>query len=138
MASLLVLTACGLPDSGGGKCESDADCSEGVCSQTYYCFEPSDLRSAEIDWTVNGQPPNATSCAPLHLALGFQGDGIDPIVFEPVPCEEGKFSIAKLPRLYTDAYMLGADGAPDGHLADTDGAQTSINVTYSPSSAMPN
>ncbi len=97
---LIALVGCG---GGATICSTDGDCSGQVCARDEQCYPASQIRSVVINWTVSGAAPTATSCASIaNLVLQFDTNDLSTsFEFEPVPCIEGKFTLDKLPTIYT-------------------------------------
>jgi hypothetical protein len=117
---------------GGGEpsswCEADTDCvgSGQVCARDGECLDSSGVRTIHVNWTVSGQPASAAACvnAPDLMLTFFDGAVGDPDGYEfgfaPVPCPEGKFTIDKMPLVYTGIDLVrngdetgGSDGVFD-------------------------
>ncbi len=98
-AWLIAFVGCGGPS----PCTTDGDCSGEVCARDEQCYPASQIRSVVITWTVSGAAPTAASCAAIpNLVLEFDSsDLVSGFEFEPVPCIEGKFTLDKLPTIYT-------------------------------------
>jgi hypothetical protein len=99
------------PGVPGRGCERDAVCGGGLlCARNGGCYPASDIRAVRVDWTVRGLPASATSCEPswtLEIQFRSSSSGDRELVYAPVPCELGRFSIDKLPRAY-DSVTLGS------------------------------
>ena len=100
-------------------CHQDSECGGTlVCARDGGCLSPSQVRIIHVSWTLDGQPASTDSCktAPaLELAFfdAYQGGQFG---FAPVPCQEGKFTVDKMPIVYTNVemgpeYNYGAGGA---------------------------
>ena len=80
-------------------------------------------------WTVDGAPANGSDCAPFSsLLLDF----IDPLAeddfgYEPVACDEGKFSVDKMPMRFVEATLGETDSNTPG---DTESIDGSGNVSF--------
>lgn len=91
-------------------CSSDAECGTGnVCARDGECLASSQVQIIHVSWTINGQPASTTSCASNpNLDITFFGnsaDGSDQFGFAPVPCMEGKFTVDKMPKRYTQVSL---------------------------------
>jgi hypothetical protein len=107
-------------------CMFDTDCGAGnVCARDGGCYAASQVKSASVSWTLQGQPASQTTCASsTDLQLDFiDGAGRPGFGFAPVPCMEGRFSIDKLPSFYVGA-QIGTTAAP-GAVAGTFDSKTS-------------
>jgi hypothetical protein len=89
----------------GFGCHDDSQCPAGeVCARTSACFKTSDVQAVHVDWTVHGMAADQATCSTIEdLEIQFSGSGPIPphLGFAPVPCVEGKFSIDKLPLMFT-------------------------------------
>jgi hypothetical protein len=111
----LVLVAClgGCSLTGNGsECSTDSQCGDDVCARSGECLARASVRGVTVNWTVSGITADALTCAPHpDLYLQFNGpDYGDVLRFAPVPCNEGKFFIDKLPRRFLQV-ELGAEGS---------------------------
>jgi hypothetical protein len=91
---------------GGAGCRVDADCGSGeVCARVGGCWVADQVRYVFVTWTVNGGPASAAACDQHEsLELDFQGSATDAqphLGFAPVPCAEGKFTVDKMPTVFT-------------------------------------
>lgn len=112
----VVLAGCGedfgtgwLPP-GAQRCESNAGCAPDVCARDGQCWGESEVRSVHVTWTVNGQPASAATCAANpDLVIQLDHKPAEPgtqLVFSPVPCMQGKFTVDVLPKAFR-AVQLG-------------------------------
>jgi hypothetical protein len=114
------------PDDGGGYsgggptgygCHQDSDCgptfpgdagSNGlVCARDGECLASTAVRIIHVTWTLEGQAASTATCAtapPLELAFADPAGGSQ-FGFAPVPCMEGKFTVDKMPIIYTSVSM---------------------------------
>lgn len=113
---------------GGGEpsswCEADSDCASAgsgqVCARDGECLDPSEVHTIHVNWTVSEQPASATTCgnAPDLMLTFYDGDVGDPDGYEfgfaPVPCVEGKFTIDKMPLVYTSVDLVRNDDGTGG------------------------
>ena len=151
VAALLLVAACApayssgddyyggyTPDPGrapsGNLCESDAACGTGnVCARDGACVAAEDVVVAHVAWTLSGAPANAQTCANLlDLDIQFVDQADDYwFGFSPVPCVEGKFTIDKLPKWYTQVGLgpIGDRTGASGFLDGTTGV-VSIDLPY--------
>jgi hypothetical protein len=115
---VLLLASCNVSPSGtdpigdfSGDCSSDAVCRGGeVCARSGGCYPPSQIRSIQVTWTLDGQAASAETCgASQDLEIDFHGSDGGSLGFAPVPCVAGKFSIDKLPVSFTSV-RLGTRG----------------------------
>jgi len=98
----------GGPISSG--CSSDTSCGTGnVCARDGECLAAADVRIIHVGWTVNGQPAGTSTCSSFpNLDITFTGnsaDGYDQFGFAPVPCVEGKFTVDKMPKSFTQVAL---------------------------------
>jgi hypothetical protein len=81
----------------GGACPTTE-----VCARDGECLPPSEVRQVHLEWTVQGAPADATTCASHpDLFVEFIDDFQDRFGFAPVPCIEGRFNVDKLPTRFT-------------------------------------
>lgn len=96
-----------------GECSQDSDCPSGdVCTRDEECLLPSEVRAIHVTWTIGGQPAGADTCAnapALALDLGFEADGYSAFGFAPVACDEGEFTIDKLPTTFDYVWLSEED-----------------------------
>lgn len=109
---VLLLASCNLSPSGSGDdvsgdCTNDAACRNGqVCARSGGCYPPSQIRSIQVTWTLDGQPASSETCgASPDLEIDFHGSDGGSLGFAPVPCVAGKFSIDKLPVSFTSVRL---------------------------------
>ena len=132
-------------DDGGGwtttpggtdyECMADADCNSAqlICSSTFQCMQPSQVRAIHVNWTLDEQPASPTTCggAPT-LQLSFTDiNGTTGWGYAPVPCAEGKFTIIKMPLTFVGA-LMGAENGEGSYFTgtfDTTG-NTTIDLQY--------
>ncbi|HEU4734551.1 MAG TPA: hypothetical protein VFT22_41960 [Kofleriaceae bacterium] len=109
LAFMVSLAGClGRLDNTGAECRADGDCVDGdLCTRNNVCVEASRVRAVQVNWTVNGQPASRTACAAsadlenLQVDLDAPDTEINPhLAFSPVPCEEGRFNVDKLPTSF--------------------------------------
>ena len=102
LLACLVLACAGCPQSGGGDCDYNEECSPDVCARDHVCTDPSDVREVTVSWTVRGGQANAQSCAPQpDMTVTFVGDEFgDELGFTPVPCANGQFFVDRLPKRF--------------------------------------
>ena len=128
LAALALLAAgAGCPaDSTPSMCETDSQCGSDVCARDGECLPASQVRSAKLTWTIRGMTADATTCASspsfyINFDSSMTGEAFG---FAPVPCQEGQFSIDKLPLRF-DEVEIGVDARtlqilpirPDGTVA---------------------
>lgn len=103
---VLLLAAC--PSSSSQKqCTTDADCGTEVCARDGECLPSSEVRLVKLSWTIRGSAASPTTCA-QSPSFYVQFDSIDvndSFGYEPVPCDQGQFTVDKLPRRYVQAEM---------------------------------
>ena len=97
------------PDTSG--CHADGDCGAGqVCARDFTCESPADVATIHVNWTLKGDPASAQRCAATpSFDLRFDSSG-DYFGFSPVPCDQGRFTIDKLPRWYTQVEISLGEG----------------------------
>jgi hypothetical protein len=101
-------------------CASDADCGSEVCARDDQCYPATSIRVAHALWTIRGEPAGVASCAGQpDLYIQFLGSNGGEFGFAPVPCTTGKFTVDKLPTIYTQV-ELGADDTDVGTTAVID------------------
>jgi hypothetical protein len=105
------------PNSYG--CHQDSDCGGTlVCARDGECMSAAQVRIIHVTWTLGGQLASADTCKtapPLELAF-TDITGASQFGFAPVPCMEGKFTVDKMPIVFTGVQMgpeydYGAGGA---------------------------
>jgi hypothetical protein len=97
----------------GAPCKMTTDCTgDQVCARDGECLEPTATHSVLVHWTIGGQAPTTTSCAPLgELTLQFTqlvsgaGEG-----YAPLMCTEGQFFIDIWPLRYDQVAVENAPG----------------------------
>ena len=105
-------------------CEQDSDCgSSNVCARDGECLPQSEVRTIHVTWTLSGVAASTASCtnaASLDITF-YDNRQQDAFGFAPVPCDEGKFTVDKLPTSYGSVglerdgdYNGGAMGTFDG------------------------
>ncbi len=99
----------GVPFDPPSGCRTDDACPIGqVCARVGGCTPADQVRSVHVFWTLSGRAANRTTCASTpDLAIRFStaddaelGPG-----YAPVPCSQGKFTIDKLPMIYSQASL---------------------------------
>ncbi len=127
-AWLIALVGCG---GGAPTCSTDSDCSGQVCARDEQCYPAAQIRSVVINWTVSGAPPTASSCAAIpNLVLELDTSDLSTgFEFEPVPCIEGKFTLDKLPTIYTEV-DLGVEG--DFSQSERIGSDNTVSFDLTP------
>jgi len=92
------------PQPGQNGCRKDADCGTGsglVCARDFACVNASDVYTAHISWTIHGALASAQTCASLPgLDLQFFTSDDYFFGYSPIACDQGKFTITKLPTWY--------------------------------------
>jgi hypothetical protein len=122
----------GFSGGGGGNvepgCHSDDDCGgDTVCARDGECLPAADVRHISVTWTIAGAAASDTTCADEpNLEISFtdeldvdDGDGFG---FAPVPCNEGKFSVDKMPTHLNAAELGNEDGDTDAASGSFDGS----------------
>ncbi len=108
------------PGNNGG-CHQDSDCGSGslICARDFSCVSKSETYTAHISWTIGAQPASKTTCAHLpDLDLQFRTTDNYFFGFSPIACDQGKFTIDKLPTWYVET-TIGPTGS-SGTLARID------------------
>lgn len=121
VASMLVsVAACGST----GPCQVDGDCGAGDrCARNMECLAEAEIRSVRTEWTIDGAPPTAASCA-RYPSLQIVYTGLyaeDSIGFTPVPCMIGLFTIDKLPTRFNYVELGPEFGVTAGAVIDGEG-----------------
>jgi hypothetical protein len=98
-----------------GACRSDSACGpDELCARTGTCLPVSEIRAVHVIWTVRGAAADVTTCSPApDFEIDFRAS--DPgswLGYAPVPCEQGKFTVDKLPTKFTTV-RLTHKGATD-------------------------
>lgn len=119
---------------GGIMCNVDTDCGSGqVCARTGECLAPSEVRTVHVTWTIGGAPANATTCASSpDLELDLPASDGSWWGWAPVPCNEGKFTVDKLPTWFTEA-DLQVQGDPSSAVSgtiDATSATAALDLSY--------
>ena|SRR5689334_17924162 len=102
-ALLGCLAGCSLTTgASSGECQRDSQCGDDVCAHSRECLARSAVRDIVVRWTINGAVADATSCAAHpNLYLQFESaDYGDTLRVTSVPCIDGVYPIAKLPKRY--------------------------------------
>jgi hypothetical protein len=104
--SLVVLAACAEPTPAVPApietCTADAECSAGVCARTGECLAMTEMRKAQVIWTMAGQPPTEQSCywfPTVTVQFLTQPEVNQGETWEsgPLACTLGRFTIDRLP-----------------------------------------
>lgn len=106
VAALVLLVAVGCVSSGdetNDTNDSASDCTPGDCNGRPDPNGPA--RTVHIVWTIGHEPASAVTCANSpHYAAELQTDPAGyratDMVLYPVPCAEGKLTIADVPARY--------------------------------------
>ena len=122
---------------GGGTglvCQGDSDCGGGqVCARTGECLLPTDVQTVHVTWTLQGQPASTATCASSsQLEIDFPSGNDGWWGWAPVPCDEGKFTVDKLPTWFTEA-DVSIDNDPGSTVTATIDAATgnaSLDLPY--------
>ena len=120
----IVLGGCPLGPAGSGECSVDRDCSGSeVCARDGVCASPSSVRDVRTTWTLRGMPASASTCAGRpDLYITFEGSPGESLGYSPVPCENGQFTVTKLPRSYNRVELGVHNGTSDFATIDSSGA----------------
>ena len=97
---------------GASGCHQDSDCTPDVCARDGECLGLAQVRHIQLTWTITGAAASDTTCTAhpdfeVQFSSDQTGDGIG---FAPVPCNEGKFTIDKMPDRFTNASIDDASG----------------------------
>ena len=113
MKAVALFALAGCPNKQPALCESDSQCGANVCARNGECLPASEVRAVRVTWTIQGMPASATTCASTpSLYIQFDGSTVqDSFGYAPVPCQEGVFSIDKLPSRFGQV-ELGVEGGP--------------------------
>jgi|KBSSwiStaDraftv2_1062776.scaffolds.fasta_scaffold200325_3 hypothetical protein len=85
-------------------CRSDSACAPGeLCARTGTCLPVSEIRAVHVIWTVRGAAADVAACSPApDFEIDFRSsDSASRLGYAPVPCEQGKFTVDKLPTKFT-------------------------------------
>lgn len=102
-AWVVVLLLAGCPSSSTHQeCMTDTDCGTEVCARDGECLPAGDIRLVKLSWTIRGSAASPTTCAAspdfyVQFDSPYAGDSFG---FEPVPCDQGQFTVDKLPKRY--------------------------------------
>jgi hypothetical protein len=107
---LVQVAGCGSSNT-GGMCQVDSDCGGEVCARTNECLPASQIRMVKVTWTIRGMAASAQTCAASpSFYIQFDGRSVqDTAAYAPVPCDQGQFSVDKLPRRF-DQVEMGVEG----------------------------
>jgi hypothetical protein len=110
LAATIALTA-GCGSSTPQTCTTDSQCGGNVCARDGECLPADQVRQVKLSWTIRGAPASATTCAasPDFYINFYDTDPRDTFGFEPVPCQQGQFTVDKLPTRF-DTAELGVTG----------------------------
>ena len=114
------------PENG---CKTDSDClNSNVCARDGECLPADEVTHVVATWTVAGSAASDASCAQepdLEIDFATADESGDGVGFAPVPCNEGKFNVDKMPSRFT-VVSLGnendSDTAPQSGTLDGSGA----------------
>jgi hypothetical protein len=98
----------GGPISFPGGCHGDdSRCAAGeVCARVGGCTPADQVRAIHINWTLSGEPANATTCdATRNLTLRISPPNSFGLGWAPVPCSQGKFTVDKISRSYSEVEL---------------------------------
>lgn len=115
-------------------CHYDSGCYPGeVCARNDTCLPSGLVRFAHVTWTVSGMAASPAICAAapdLRIFLN-KADTLGGLDYAPVPCEEGKFSIDKLPNDYLYVW-LGRESGQDPIAATIDAttSEATLDLPY--------
>jgi hypothetical protein len=85
-------------------CRLDSECAGQVCARDGACYPATSIRAVHASWTIAGQPATETTCTSHpHLTIHFTAAAVtgESFGYAPVPCENGRFTVDKLPTKYT-------------------------------------
>lgn len=99
-----LLAGCG-SSSTHPQCTTDADCGTEVCARDGECLPAAEIRLVKLTWTIRGSAASPTACAqsPDFYVQFDSIDVNDSFGYEPVPCDQGQFTVDKLPKRYVQA-----------------------------------
>jgi hypothetical protein len=108
-AAIALVAACG--PSAPETCTQDSQCGGNVCARDGECLPADQVWQVKLSWTIGGAPASPTTCAssPDFYIDFYDADPRDSFGFEPVPCQQGQFTVDKLPIRF-DAAELGVTG----------------------------
>ena len=115
-ALLGCLAGCSLTTGGSnGECSRDSQCGDDVCARSNECMSRSAVRPVAVRWTINGAAADATACAAHpNLYVQFESaDYGDTLRIAPVPCQDGAYTIDKVPKRYLQVELGFQGGASD-------------------------
>ncbi len=116
-----------------GGCE-DSGCPTGeVCARIGGCTPADQIRAVHINWTLSGQPANATTCdATPSLYLQISPPNTFGLGWAPVPCSQGKFTIDKIPLVFTevDLNVRGSENPPQHGTIDAVTGEVTIDLPF--------
>jgi hypothetical protein len=113
---------------GGGEepgCRMDSDCGDEVCARDGECLPAADVWHVAVTWTIAGAPASNTSCEQepnLEIQFSANDEYGDGVGFAPVPCNEGKFSVDKMPIRFEDVTLWNEDSESGGASGTFDGS----------------
>lgn len=117
IAAALLAPAC-IEGEDPNACGADVDCGAGrVCNIFRRCEAPERLGDVRVDWTINDDAPNATTCADLHhMSVGVEAAGWG--TSDSVMCEAGSVLLARVPLEFdlVHAWMYMRAGAPGDYV----------------------
>lgn len=126
------------PPSPSPYCAADTDCAAGqVCARDELCRPASDVHWVHVRWTVHGATADAATCANEPELLVEVGDFTagQGWAVAPVPCDEGVYSVDRIPQEWTTATIaayLGDGVWQDGITATIDPGtgDATLDVTF--------
>jgi hypothetical protein len=95
-------------------CKVDSDCGSDVCARDGECLPADEVQHVVVTWTVEGSAASDATCTSepnLELSFDAGNDSGYGVGFAPVPCNEGKFNVDKMPSAFTDVTISLESGA---------------------------
>jgi hypothetical protein len=137
--ALVLLAAVGCISAGGDDVDTNdsaSDCSPGACGGRPDPNGPA--RTVHIVWTIGGEAASAATCANSpQYAAELQTDPTryraTDMVLYPVPCAEGKLTIANVPaRYWVGGLQTSLTGERAGAAGPFDQATQTVTIDMMP------
>jgi len=116
----------------GYGCSQDSECSAGeVCARVGGCASADEVRAIHVTWTLSGKPADASTCSAtpnLRIQFGTAEQIASGIGYAPVPCRQGKFTIDKMPVMYTSVRLSKNDFSASGDIATLDAVTGEVTI----------
>jgi hypothetical protein len=121
-----IALAVGCGSSAPDTCTTDSQCGGNVCARDGECLPADQVRLVKLSWTIRGAPASATTCAssPDFYINFYDPDPRDTFGFEPVPCQQGQFTVDKLPTRFDTAELGVTDGVSKTAIIQSNGSAT--------------